>query len=71
MTRLSSVVETVTDLVTPILQDHDFYLYDLKKQVKISNSYSVTGIDEIELKTEENKIKIIRKGNVEETIAIQ
>ena len=30
MTRLSSVVETVTDLVTPILQDHDFYLYDLE-----------------------------------------
>lgn len=29
VTRLSSVVETVTDLVTPILQDHDFYLYDL------------------------------------------
>ena len=28
--RLSSVVETVTDLVTPILQDHDFYLYDLE-----------------------------------------
>ena len=27
---LSSVVETVTDLVTPILQDHDFYLYDLE-----------------------------------------
>lgn len=30
VTRLSSVVETVTDLVTPILQDHDFYLYDLE-----------------------------------------
>ena len=30
MTRLSSVVETVTDLVTPTLQDHDFYLYDLE-----------------------------------------
>ena len=30
MTRLSSVVETVTDLVTPILQDHDFYLCDLE-----------------------------------------
>ena len=27
---MSSVVETVTDLVTPILQDHDFYLYDLE-----------------------------------------
>lgn len=30
VTRLSSVVEIVTDLVTPILQDHDFYLYDLE-----------------------------------------
>ena len=30
VTRLSSVVETVTDLVTPILQDHGFYLYDLE-----------------------------------------
>ncbi|OTA44749.1 ribosome maturation factor RimP [Limosilactobacillus reuteri] len=30
VTRLNSVVETVTDLVTPILQDHDFYLYDLE-----------------------------------------
>ena len=30
VTRLSSVVETVTDLVTPILQDHNFYLYDLE-----------------------------------------
>ena len=30
VTRLSSVVETVTDLVTPILQDHDFYLYGLE-----------------------------------------
>ena len=30
VTRLSSVVETVTDLVTPILQDYDFYLYDLE-----------------------------------------
>ena len=30
VTRLSSVVETVTDLVTPILQDHDFYLYYLE-----------------------------------------
>ena len=30
VTRLSSVVETVTDLVTPMLQDHDFYLYDLE-----------------------------------------
>ena len=30
VTRLSSVIETVTDLVTPILQDHDFYLYDLE-----------------------------------------
>ena len=30
VTRLSSVVETVTDLVTPILQDHDLYLYDLE-----------------------------------------
>ena len=27
---MSSVVETVTDLVTPILQDHDFYIYDLE-----------------------------------------
>lgn len=30
VTHLSSVVETVTDLVTPILQHHDFYLYDLE-----------------------------------------
>lgn len=30
VTRLSSIVEIVTDLVTPILQDHDFYLYDLE-----------------------------------------
>lgn len=30
VTLLSSVVETVTDLVTPILQAHSFYLYDLE-----------------------------------------
>lgn len=30
VTHLSTVVETVTDLVTPILDEHDFYLYDLE-----------------------------------------
>lgn len=30
MTHLSSVVETVTELVTPILDEHGFYLYDLE-----------------------------------------
>lgn len=30
VTHLSTVVETVTDLVTPILDEHNFYLYDLE-----------------------------------------
>lgn len=51
--------------------NNEFYLYDLNKQTKISNSYSVSSIEDIELKTEENKISILRNGNVEETIAIQ
>ena len=27
--RMSTVTETVTDLVTPILDEHHFYLYDI------------------------------------------
>ena len=28
--RMSTVTETVTDLVTPILDEHHFYLYDIE-----------------------------------------
>ena len=41
VTRLSSVVETVTDLVTPILQDHDFYLYDWHQNAYIGRLHGL------------------------------
>ena len=51
--------------------DNTYYLYDLNKKERISNTYVVASIDEIKLRTKENTIEIYHNDNLEETIAIE
>ncbi len=50
---------------------NEFYLYDLSKRVKVSQSISVNSIDDIELKIVDNKIQILKDNSLVETIAIE
>lgn len=47
-----------------------FYLYNINTSQAISNNYLVNSIEDISLEIVDDKIQIIKNGNIEETIAI-
>ena len=56
-----------------IIDAHDdtFYLYDLNKKAKISNTHKIENINEIKLRTKDNTIEIYHNDELVETIAFE
>ncbi len=50
--------------------NNQFCLYNINGMSAISKSYSINSLDDVEIVTEDNTIKISRNGKVEETIEI-
>ncbi len=59
------------DYIIIISLNNEFYIYDINQNQKISNSYFVNNIDDIDLKTENNELQIFVKDQLEQTIAIE
>ena len=50
---------------------NNFYLYDMNERARVSNTYSISSIEDVELKLENNEIQIYIKGKKEQSIAIE
>lgn len=56
--------------LTIIDMNNQFYLYNFREGMKVSNSYNVNSIEDVTLSTIENKIVLTIQGEEKETIAI-
>jgi hypothetical protein len=54
-----------------VIDNNMFYLATIKYNVKVSQEYSVSSIDDVKLEIDGNNINLYIKDNLEETIAIQ